>query len=253
MAAQDDSTPWSAPLIASNSTESLLHGRGYFSELGAVRRKPARPDAPPTLSKSCSDKLALKQCTSALSSLTSLLICPQNAYIHSLILPASQYSMVACDRAFSPTGRMRVIGDKKWNGGYEFRPFAVRTTSLEFRYSRRSAMASERLATSNISVVWTPTLQETLIGGVLQGRKQFDPRGASQVCRRQMWRAVVDVVALCGLVGLGMAVMRGSYGGFKEVSGVLAERRRVKSEVTAGALSGWIRNGGDSGFQLGNV
>ena len=106
-------------------------------------------------------------------------------------------------------------------------------------------MVGERLVTSNISVVWTPGLQETLIGGVLQGRKQFDPRGASQICRRQMWRAAVDVVALCGLLGA-----RRSYGDFKERSSTLRERRRVKSEVTTEALSGWIRNAGDDGFQL---
>jgi tRNA-specific adenosine deaminase 1 len=46
MAAQEDATPWSLPLTASDgpstgeTTESLLHGRGYFSELGIVRRKP---------------------------------------------------------------------------------------------------------------------------------------------------------------------------------------------------------------------
>jgi tRNA-specific adenosine deaminase 1 len=46
MAAQGDPTPWSVPLTTSDSlsageaTESPLHGRGYFSELGAVRRKP---------------------------------------------------------------------------------------------------------------------------------------------------------------------------------------------------------------------
>ncbi|KAI9774376.1 MAG: hypothetical protein M1840_004270 [Geoglossum simile] len=259
MAAQEDSTPWSVPLTPSDSlsaggaTESLLHGRGYFSELGAVRRKPARPDAPPTFSKSCSDKLALKQCTSILSSATSLLICPQNAYIHTLILPVSQHSAGACNRAFSPAGRMKVIDDKKWRGGYGFRPFAVRTTSREFRFSRRSAMANKKLAASNISAVWTPALQETLIGGVLQGRKQFDPRGASQICRRQMWRAAVDVVALCGLAGLEGVTVNGSYGIFKERSDFLKERRVVKSEATAEALSRWIRNCGDDRFQLKDI
>jgi len=148
---------------------------------------------------------------------------------------------------------MKGADDKNWHGGYGFRPFAVRTTNRDFRFSRRSAMANEKLATSNISVVWTPTLQETLIGGVLQGRKQFDPRGASQICRRQMWRAAVDVAALCGLVGLGGVTVKGSYGDFKERSNFLKERRRVKSDATVEALSGWIKNGGDDGFQLENI
>lgn len=39
---QEDPTPWAAPLSGSNDTDSQenLKGRGYFSELGIVRRKP---------------------------------------------------------------------------------------------------------------------------------------------------------------------------------------------------------------------
>ncbi|KAI9858080.1 MAG: hypothetical protein M1813_007892 [Trichoglossum hirsutum] len=276
MAAQGDATPWSLPLTTSDddlstgeATGPLLHGRGYFSQLGIVRRKPgmsrrillkdcrltdssypARPDAPPTLSKSCSDKLTLKQCTSVLSCLTSLFISPQNAYIHTIILPTSQHSEIACDRAFSPTGRMKVVAGREWGGGYKFRPFSVKTTSREFKFSRRGVMA-KKLTASNISTVWTPNIQETLIGGVLQGRKQFDPRGASQICRRQMWKMVLDVVVLCGLVGLESIVSGCRYGQVKEGLGVLRERKKVKNEVTDEALKGWTRNDGDDGFQLG--
>ena len=74
MAAQDDATPWDLPPLAITPGDStpaepeILHGRGYFSVLGSVRRKPSRPDAPPSLSKSCSDKIALKQSISLLNS-----------------------------------------------------------------------------------------------------------------------------------------------------------------------------------------
>jgi tRNA-specific adenosine deaminase 1 len=146
---------------------------------------------------------------------------------------------------------MKTVAGREWGGGYGFRPFSVKTTSREFEFSRRSAMAKERLTTSNISTVWTPNMQETLIGGVLQGRKQFDPRGASQICRRQMWRMVLDVVVLCELGGLESIVSGCKYGHVKEGVGVLKERRRVKNEVTDEALKGWSINDGDDGFQLG--
>src|SRR5579862_7553835 len=57
MAAQEDSTPWSVPLTTSDSlsageaAESLLRGRGYFSELGTVRRKPGILTYQPLLEK----------------------------------------------------------------------------------------------------------------------------------------------------------------------------------------------------------
>jgi tRNA-specific adenosine deaminase 1 len=44
-----------------------------------------------------------------------------------------------------------------------------------------------------------PFPAETLINGVLQGRKQFDPRGASSVSRRSMALAAVAVLARLGL------------------------------------------------------
>jgi tRNA-specific adenosine deaminase 1 len=115
MAAQDDDSPWEAPatmlgtagLAASSNT--TLPGRAYFSQLGIVRRKPARSDAPLTLSKSCSDKLSLKQCTSLLNAVTCLLINPKNAYLSVFVLPRSQVNEEATRRAFSEHGRMKLL------------------------------------------------------------------------------------------------------------------------------------------------
>ena len=49
MAAQDDPTPWDLEKVytgvpskpADATSLQTLHGRGYFSELGVVRRKPS--------------------------------------------------------------------------------------------------------------------------------------------------------------------------------------------------------------------
>ncbi|KAI9679836.1 MAG: hypothetical protein M1817_004850 [Caeruleum heppii] len=281
MAAQDDPTPWATP--SSASTPSLatspllstppsnppLHGRGYFSHLGIVRRKPSRPDAPPTFSKSCTDKLALRQCTSLLLSPTSLLISPENVYLDTLILPESQFVPKACERAFSATGRMKPVADRRWGDGYRFAPFDVRSTSLEFAYSRRSkeigsaGRAGQTLIPSNISTFSTSHHTEVLINGVLQGRKQFDPRGASQISRRNLWRAAVEVGVLVGGVALQSALRghmegdgevgdprkEGTYAALKKGS-LMMGRREVKRDVRGEALSGWVENGGDEGFVL---
>lgn len=201
MAAQTDASPWEIPIppaspvpLSSSAADPTptLPGRAYFSLLGAVRRKPSRGDAPPTLSKSCSDKLALKQCTSLLSSTTSLLVSP--AYLRALILPAAQHDEVGCRRAFSDVvgeGRMASLKtNRTWSstttaaaitGGYAFHPFEVRTTDLEFKFSRRevarrAAAAATTITTnttdgtkgkttaaSNLAVAWTaaPTSSST--------------------------------------------------------------------------------------------
>ncbi|KAJ5185236.1 Adenosine deaminase/editase [Penicillium cf. griseofulvum] len=149
MAAQEDATPWEVlhegPLPKINpevpGTETLLDGRAHFSLLGVVRRKPARMDAESTRSKSCSDKLALRQVSSLLSCETSRLIAPtENAYLAGLILPEEEISQVGCDRSFGENGRMQALGGQSWpretklkesTPGYRFRPFQVLSVPSE--------------------------------------------------------------------------------------------------------------------------
>lgn len=260
MAAQEDATPWTSapPTLSSTSvtvdeTEpSTLRGRSNFSLLGIVRAKPSRPDAPPTLSKSCTDKLAVKQATSLLSSTTSLLISPRNAYLETIVLPDSQHVPQACERAFSSSGRLKTLDHKQtteWKGGYRFQPFKILPTSREFIWSRRALSAAEKAVPSNLSAVWTPHWQETLIGGVLQGRKQLDPRGASRICRRGLW---MEALRLAGLLGgtmaVGEALRKTKYADTKG-SEELHQRIKVKEDIRK-ALKGWVRNTGDDDFSL---
>jgi len=257
MAAQEDASPWEVPSPAAaesvSGTESNLPGRAYFSQLGVVRRKPARGDAPPTLSKSCSDKLALKQCTSLLSSLTSLFINPANVYVDTLVLPRSQYSPTACERAFSAQGRMKALNGRQWSGGYSFNPLRVEVTDIEFEYSKVSVRErTGSTAANNLAAVWCHSgFEENIVGGVLQGKKAFDERGASRMSRRRMWSAAKDlasqVVDSHGEIGRLLEVS--TYRDIKNGSR-LAVRRQVKTDARELALVGWVRNEGDADFTI---
>ena len=257
MDAQEDATPWTSapPTITSEAlpdSTGALRGRSNFSLLGAVRCKPSRPDAPPTLSKSCTDKLTIKQATSLLSSVTSTLVSPRNAYIHSLILPASQYVPAACERAFSRTGRLQRLTDEtlqSWRGGYRWQPFHVKPTERDFIWSRRRVAANEKALASNLSAAWTPSWQETLIGGVLQGRKQTDPRGASKICRRSAWSLAVQIATIAGAPAVLEALTKATYFEIKD-GAVLEARRKVKKETQKRGLGGWVKNEGDADFSL---
>ncbi|ELR07977.1 hypothetical protein VC83_00040 [Pseudogymnoascus destructans] len=265
MAAQDDATPWAIPAPASpTATDSSMPGRGYFSNLGIVRRKPSRPDAPSTLSKSCSDKITLKQITSVLSSITSLLISPENAYLKTLTLPESQYVAVGCERCFSPRGRLKDLQVPP-SGGYSFQNFKMVTTKSEFAYSRRDAdgspLLSDAISPSNIAASWSPYFEETLIGGVLQGRKQNDPRGASVVCKKRMWELARDITRLLDLEDTSSVenspsdeVESGAVKGHKTYEDMkqcqLLQDRMIAKNDAREALKGWVRNDGDEGFTL---
>ncbi|KAF7560736.1 hypothetical protein G7046_g3399 [Stylonectria norvegica] len=256
MAAQEDASPWDidkADPASVMEPGTALPGRAYFSKLGIVRRKPARGDAPPTLSKSCSDKLALKQCTSLLSSLSSLFIDPGNAYIDTLILPQSQFSSSACRRAFSAEGRMKPMVGREWPGGYSFKAFSVETTDLEFEYSKRSVQArSANISASNLAAAWSQSgHEETIIGGVIQGRKPFHAKGASRMSRRSMWETAQALAETIGDEGSETAAYLSS-GTYRDVkNGPLLEARRlVKDDARSTALAGWVRNLGGVDFVL---
>ncbi|XXH03154.1 Nascent polypeptide-associated complex subunit beta [Hypoxylon texense] len=316
MASQEDATPWDIPPTTTTTTttatiadptatapttaspEPALPGRAYFSQLGVVRRKPARPDAPPTRSKSCSDKLALQQCASLLSSPAALLVDPRRAYLRTLVLPASRHSGSACRRAFSAGGRMGGGGslaseggeEGGRGGGYAFRPFAVVTTASEFAFSQRTMslavmetnkngngsneqkIAAAGVAPSNLAVAWTRSgLEETSLGGTLQGRKQFDPRGASFSSRRRIWALAAEVANLIeqaeqskdeeegkgqdrevdrlACTEIQRALYAKTYGEMKN-SVLLEPRRVVKEGARSEALKGWTRNIGDEDFTL---
>ncbi|EME49525.1 hypothetical protein DOTSEDRAFT_58742 [Dothistroma septosporum NZE10] len=249
MAEQDDATPWvKQPAISPETGEMEMLGRGNFDRLGIVRRKPARPDAPLSWSKSCTDKMALKQCTGLLSGLTSLLIHPKNVYLLTLVLPESQCVPHAVERAFGANGRMAPMVGKQWSShGYAFKPFEVHTTSREFAYSRRGTTSLP--TPSNLSCLYTHNRQEVLINGALQGRKQFDPRGASSTSRRTMWKSVLDVAILAGLPALERVLRKRCYADVKK-SDELQSREMVKRNTKDQALKGWKQNTGDDGWDL---
>ena len=283
MAAQDDPTPWQIPPSVAQSSSSSPHpppsstpdstnlatvptllGRGYFSHLGVVRRKPSRADAPPTASKSCSDKLALKQCTSVLSSLTALFVAPSpGLYLSSVVIPASQYNEAGWKRCFET--RMNSVSNedlRDWwaqTGGYGFYVLKAEVTEKEFEFSRRGIVetASEekrkevKMTASNLAVAWTLQggVNEALVGGVRQGRKAFDAKGASLMSRRRMWETATQIAAALGDGQLTAAVSKRTYDEVKQCR-LLEGRQRVKAKVRMEALKGWARNTGDGEFSL---
>ncbi|KAI2032329.1 hypothetical protein LOZ48_002457, partial [Ophidiomyces ophidiicola] len=177
MAAQEDPTPWATtspePMteVGVDLTNKLLDGRARFSALGTVRRKPSRPDAQPTLSKSCSDKLAAKQVLSVLSFPAYFLIAPSpSAYLANLLLPEDEIHPAAFDRCFGTgeTGRLRVLNGEKWkdpestDGYYEVRPFGVRSITMKqanflWQFSKQRDPNGKLRKPGNISALWIAT------------------------------------------------------------------------------------------------
>lgn len=107
------------------------------------------------------------------------------------------------------------------------------------------------MSASNLAVAWDGRgLEEGLVGGVLQGRRQFDVRGGSKTCRRRMWDLALEVARMDGCKDVCRLLEVDRYGDIRDGEG-LEGRRRVKEVVRGQALKGWVRNRGDEEFGLG--
>lgn len=171
--------------------------------------------------------------------------------------------------------------ERVWGEGYRFKGVGVGVTRREFEYSRRAGEAgvengngkgkeAGKFVSSNIAMSWmrgdAKTGGETLVNGCLQGRKLFDVRGASRICRKRIWElgvqvtkalrdaAVAEGVANAVLVDgiilekIKKCLMVEKYQDLKQGE-LLGERRKVKEEVRL-CLGGWARNEGDDEFCL---
>lgn len=136
---------------------------------------------------------------------------------------------------------MRPLASQIWPGGYAFRPFKVISTDIEFRYSRtnaRDGLSNGEIKGSNISAVWNPHLQETLINGVLQGRKQIELKGASALSNMKMSELFIKASSCCDTPSAEVVMKISTYRDLKG-SLPLRDRQHVKTRVKETALPGW--------------
>lgn len=201
-----DITPWSKSASdQSDDAVNLPLGRGFFSNLGALRRKPARADAEVSMSKSCTDKLMLKQLTSLLAfPLDLFLDDTEETFLKRMIVYSDCWNEKSYDRAFTANGRLaKASVAMEPDSLVRMTFFDVETLPERFgRFDFERSTGSEedrKVRASNISALWiagaieneaknATDLVEVLLNGVRQGFKQFDDRDrkGSVVCKRNM-------------------------------------------------------------------
>lgn len=257
-----------------------LQGRGHFSMLGYVRRKPARADADPSNSKSCTDKIAIKQFTSLVAFPTDLLIeKTENAYIQTMIVYADQYNETGYLRAFGPGGRLSNVAQS----GKFFEVAKLTHDFPRFAFARAALKVvlpgQQKPKVSNVASLWISHpvgeaggLLETLVNGVKQGYKQWEdrPAKASVVSRRKLWDLAVELTAIPNpihdegdepklapstlpsttslhLEEISMALAQSSYAQAKSAS-LRSSSNKTKSYITT-ALGNWHKNEADKDWQ----
>jgi tRNA-specific adenosine deaminase 1 len=221
-----------------SSQVSLFYGGTYFQ---------GRGDSPRTLSKSCSDKLALVSCTSLLNSLLSSIIDPSSCYLDYLIVPQSAYHEAGFRRAF--VERLKSIPHDTWPHRFRIQPIQTLTTTYLIPPSLTppkhvSQMAFPTALTSVIYVKNRPT--EVMLGGVRMG-SQFPPngRGASYLCRARMGQDFFHVIQRD--TARVEVPLECTYAELKRKAGRGTEP--IKHSVREG-FGGWTANDSDVDFTL---
>lgn len=140
-----DNNVWNSKRIKTNNVENgIVRGRAGYNQLGCLRTKPGRADSLISLSKSCSDKLTVKQYTGILNSISSIFIDP--IYLDILILPKLKieaYSSSIC-RSF----RDRFIFSEKELleeplNPYFLKYFQIWGTDQKFEFDKEQAVNKE--------------------------------------------------------------------------------------------------------------
>jgi len=178
-----------------------IRGRAYFGEKGLVRTKPGRRDSQKSLSKSCSDKLCMKQFTSLLNSTTYSFIDPRyqyQFYLKYIVLPEKSINEEDVQRCFCDRLDLGVLNPEIQNHFQAFKiiPSTITDSIYEFKLN----LALKACPTSLVYSPVYPNTLEVLNKGVLNGRsskKRIKKEASSQLCREALFEKAVELSANC--------------------------------------------------------
>ncbi|CAH2350318.1 tRNA-specific adenosine deaminase 1 [[Candida] railenensis] len=209
---------------SSSKRKKVTRGRQYIDSLGIVRTKPGRLDSPISLSKSCSDKICMKQLTGITNCITSPLF-PQGIFLDYLVLDSAKFSQVDMERCFKERFTVEHVHPIKI---LEYGSNAVSA----FGYSKEDKASTSSL--SLLYVVLTKTRQ-VLNNGVKDGAysKNKPPKkgGESLICNQKLFQKARPLLKTTAK----------SYVEFKD--GQL-ERQKLK-ELGRQVLGNWTQTGQD--------
>ncbi|ABN68549.2 predicted protein [Scheffersomyces stipitis CBS 6054] len=238
---QEDKEPWKDERkeyqenqlpVKRRKLKDISRGRGHFDKLGIVRTKPGRSDSQITLSKSCSDKLCIRQLTGITNSLSSTLF-PEKIYLDYLILQKDKFLDDDVKRCFATRFADQLEPEAR------FRRLQTITYKKDaYDFHKPESKDSSNYSPSPLSLLYVVPYKmvQVLQNGVRNGSfvKGKPPRkgGESFICNRQLYKQLQAVRDVKG-------------NNYIEFKNSLTERNLCKQMATS-ILHNWTPTSSDS-------
>ncbi|KAM5534870.1 hypothetical protein V8D89_011425 [Ganoderma adspersum] len=237
MAALKDSTPFPEPPPCTAS-----RGRDNYSLYGVLRTKPGRADSPPTLSMSCSDKIAAWNVLGIQGALASRLLRP--VYIDRVIIgeveqPMRQVVLEDCQRALY--ARLHSIAGLP--APFQLNVPAIEFTSVPYPHSR-SALTPEATSGCNDSLCYiadSARTSEVLINGLRRGispKHRHNPKFRPVLSKLALYNLFKEVAVKLDV----SMVVEHTYYEAKQHHADYSEARAIL-KGPGGPFEGWVISG----------
>lgn len=216
----DDKQAWEPE----TKRRKVVRGRAHFDLQGVVRTKPGRADSRPTFSKSCSDKLCVKQYTGILNCITSMLVEP--VFLLYLVLREDKLVLDDFERCFHQrVGKLQV---------HSLIPLTYSDTEyLFYKDESKTPLPMSLLYTAPTKSV------QVIVNGVKNGghvkNKPPKPSGASFLCKRNLYHQARSLLP--------------EFSMYSQVKQANEPRETLKKEVRE-ALGSWPSSAADD-FSVG--
>ncbi|KZO92186.1 adenosine deaminase/editase [Calocera viscosa TUFC12733] len=227
----------------------LARGRDGYANYGALRTKPGRADSPPTISMSCSDKLAAWTVLGIQGALLSTVLDP--IYLDGIVIGGVPLNMrdaatLDCLRAF----RDRLDNVKDLPHPFKQHVPEVRFTDVPFAFSKESLLTEDPsiipiASSDSISWVADAGFVEILVGGIRRGaslksKRGLQPGGRSRLCKLSLFS---DYARLRDHLGHPALAHDTTYHTAKLLASASFNfaKRRLRSET--GPFAKWVASG----------
>ncbi|KAF9192851.1 tRNA-specific adenosine deaminase 1 [Haplosporangium sp. Z 767] len=236
-----------------NHVLGFRRGRIDYDSVGVLRTKPGRVDSEPTMSMSCSDKIARWN----ILGLTSALVVPflSPIYLNSVIT-RELFDATALKRALferikdcqcseaSLEGASEIINDQP----YKSHQINIYESDIAFEFSKE--IVAEQCKSIAVNTLPVPSPRKVIANGCKAGastKKQLPPKARSKLCKISMFKASVDLwESLPRKPGLGQRLSEVGQGSDKityiQWKRLAKDYTKAKEGLFKGVFRNWVKN-----------